>query len=117
MSMLIIGVNYWLIPIFGIEGAAMGSAAVMLIFNLIKYVYLKVKIQLDPFSLETAKIISVGLVSLSGMFMDFGHLSPFLALLVRSLGVAVLLIGGSALLGTGKEEWEWIKSKVKKSGS
>ncbi|MCU0400680.1 MAG: polysaccharide biosynthesis C-terminal domain-containing protein [Algoriphagus sp.] len=116
MSILIIGVNYWLIPIFGIEGAAMGSAGIMLLFNLIKYGYLKAKIQLDPFSLETVKISAVGLISLGGMFLSFEDLHPFLGIMIKSTAVLLLFLAGSALLGLGKEEWEWIKSKVKKSG-
>jgi len=116
MSILIIGVNYWLIPIFGIEGAAIGSAGVMLLFNLIKYGYLKAKIQLDPFSLETVKISAVGLISLGGMFLSFEDLHPFLGIMIKSTAVLLLFLAGSALLGLGKEEWEWIKSKVKKSG-
>lgn len=60
MSILIIAVNYWLIPIYGIEGAAIGSASVMLAFNLVKYGYLKIKLNLEPFSYETLKILFVG---------------------------------------------------------
>ena len=116
MSILIVGVNYWLIPIFGIEGAAMGSAAVMLLFNLIKYLYLKVKIQLDPFSLETGKIVLVGLISFGGMFLSFQDWNPFLSILIKSLSVVILFFLGSFFLGVGKDEWNWIKSKVKKSG-
>lgn len=116
MSILIVGVNYWLIPIFGIEGAAMGSAGVMLLFNLIKYAYLKAKIQLDPFSLETVKISTVGLISLGGMFLSFEDLHPFLAIMIKSTAVLILFLVGSMMLGVGKEEWEWIKNKVKKSG-
>lgn len=117
MSILIVGVNYWLIPVFGIEGAAIGSASVMLLFNLIKYGYLKVKIKLDPFSFETLKISSVGLISLIGMFLDFEELNPFFGIIIRSLIVLILFLFGSMLLGIGKEEWYWIRNKVKKSGS
>jgi O-antigen/teichoic acid export membrane protein len=116
MSILIIAVNYWLIPIFGIEGAAMGSAGVMLLFNLIKYGYLKAKIQLDPFSIETFKIGGVGLISLVGMFFSFDGLSPLVGIIIKSSAVLLLFITGSVLVGVGKEEWEWIKGKVKKSG-
>ncbi len=116
MSFLIIGANYLLIPIFGIEGAAIGSSAVMLLFNLIKYLYLKVKIQLDPFSRETLKIMGIGLISISGMFLSFSGWNPLLAVLVKSLAVILLFLSASYLLGVGKTEWEWIKGRIKKSG-
>jgi O-antigen/teichoic acid export membrane protein len=116
MSILIIGANYWLIPIFGIEGAAIGSAAVMLLFNLIKYLYLKVKIQVDPFSEQTLKIVLIGLTATSVMFLTFPDLNPFFSLIIKSMGIVFLYGLGSYLMGVGKEEWDWIKSKVKKSG-
>jgi O-antigen/teichoic acid export membrane protein len=117
MSILIVGVNYWLIPLFGIEGAALGSASVMLLFNLIKYGYLKIKINLDPFSLETLKISLVGFFSLLGMFLNFEEINPFYGLLIRSCIVLSSFVLGSILFGAGKEEWDWIRKKVKKSGS
>lgn len=116
MSLLIIAVNYWLIPIYGIEGAAIGSALVMLGFNLVKYGYLKVKLQLDPFSWETLKIIFAGGMLMLIGWIDLDPLHPLLILVIQS---AILLIGFivlSKLLKIGQEEWEWIKSKIKKSG-
>lgn len=116
MSLLIIAVNYWLIPIYGIEGAAIGSALVMLGFNLVKYGYLKVKLQLDPFSWETLKIIFAGGMLMLIGWIDLDPLHPLLILVIQS---AILLLGFivlSKLLKIGQEEWEWIKSKIKKSG-
>lgn len=116
MSLLIIAVNYWLIPIYGIEGAAIGSALVMLGFNLVKYGYLKVKLQLDPFSWETLKIIFAGGMLMLIGWIDLDPLHPLLILVIQS---AILLIGFivlSKLLKIGQEEWAWIKSKIKKSG-
>lgn len=116
MSLLIIAVNNWLIPIYGIEGAAIGSALVMLGFNLVKYGYLKVKLQLDPFSWETLKIIFAGGMLMLIGWIDLDPLHPLLILVIQS---AVLLIGFivlSKLLKIGQEEWAWIKSKIKKSG-
>ena len=116
MSLLIIAVNNWLIPIYGIEGAAIGSALVMLGFNLVKYGYLKVKLQLDPFSWETLKIIFAGGMLMLIGWIDLDPLHPLLILVIQS---AILLIGFivlSKLLKIGQEEWAWIKSKIKKSG-
>lgn len=116
MSILIIAVNYWLIPIFGIEGAAIGSAAIMLSFNLVKYFYLKLRLHLDPFSWETLKIFSVGLLPFSAMFFSTDIIHPMLLIVLKSVLVVGLFIGMSWLLGVGKEEWAWIKARLKKSG-
>ncbi|OOG77074.1 lipopolysaccharide biosynthesis protein [Algoriphagus sp. A40] len=116
MSILIIVVNYWLIPIFGIEGAAIGSAGVMLAFNLVKYGYLKYRLQVDPFSLETLKILLVGFTAFLGMFFNPESLTPILLIVIKSMLVLGLFLMMSRLVGVGKDERNWIKSKLKKSG-
>ena len=116
MSILIILANYLLIPTFGIEGAAIGSSTVMLLFNLIKYLFLKVKIQLDPFSTETLKIIGIGFISTTVMFFYLSAWNTLFAICIKTLAVLFLFSLGSYLLGLGKTEWKWIMEKIKKSG-
>jgi O-antigen/teichoic acid export membrane protein len=116
MSILIIAVNYWLIPIFGIEGAAIGSAAVMLSFNLVKYLFLKLRLHLDPFSRETGKILLVGAAAFSAMFVVTEAIPPLLLIVIKSILAMALFIGASWLLGVGKEEWTWVRARIKKSG-
>jgi O-antigen/teichoic acid export membrane protein len=117
MSILIIGANYWLIPIYGIEGAAIGSASVMLAFNLVKYGYLKIKLQLDPFSYETLKILFVGVMifALSNFYLDGVH--PLLMAGIKSILIAGMFVFWSMIANVGQDEWNWIKNKLKKSGS
>jgi O-antigen/teichoic acid export membrane protein len=116
MSVLIIAANYWLIPIYGIEGAAMGSAGVMLAFNLVKYSYLKIKLQLDPFSWETLKILFVSPFAFIGAGLDTELFNPFTMILVKSILISGTFVFMSMIVGVGQEEWNWIKSKLKKSG-
>ncbi len=116
MSILIIGVNYWLIPIYGIEGAAIGSASVMLLFNLVKYGYLKVKLQVDPFSWETLRILFVGTLIFGVNYLELTSLHPLLSITIKSVLILGLFMFWSMIVGVGKEEWNWIKSRLKKSG-
>lgn len=116
MSGLIILANYVLIPIYGIEGAAMGSAAVMLAFNLVKYGYLKMKLNLDPFSYETLKILFVGVMifTLKDIYLDGVH--PMMMIVIKSALILGMFFFWSMIANVGQEEWKWIKSKLKKSG-
>ena len=116
MSALIIGVNYWLIPIYGIEGAAIGSALVMLTFNLVKYGYLKFKLKLDPFSYETLKILFVGLMifALRDFYQEGIH--PLMMMAIKSILILGMFFFWSMIANVGQEEWQWIKSRLKKSG-
>ncbi|WP_111671098.1 lipopolysaccharide biosynthesis protein [Algoriphagus litoralis] len=116
MSVFIVAVNYWLIPIYGIEGAAIGSASIMLAFNLVKYGYLKIKLGLDPFSAETLKILLVGFLIFLPVYLKMASVHPILQITSRSILIFAVFFISSYLLGVGKEEWAWIKSKLKKSG-
>lgn len=113
MSVLLVAANYFLIPVMGIEGAAIGSAAVMLAYNFVKYAYLKWRLQLDPFSLETLKIMAVGTISVLALYLSPTLSSPFLSLIVTSGIIVAVFVGSSALLGVGKEEWAWLKNRGK----
>jgi len=117
MSILIIGANYWLIPIYGIDGAAIGSASVMLLFNLVKYGYLKIRLNVDPFSSETLKILLVGIIIFGPGYLLLDQIHPLIAISIKSLMIVSLFLLFSKIVGVGKEEWDWIKSKLKKSGS
>ena len=65
-NILLVGItiatNYFLIPKYGINGAAMATAISVLLFNLIRLVLIKVKMNMHPFSLNTLKTIIVLLV-------------------------------------------------------
>lgn len=117
MSILIVGLNFLLIPIYGIEGAALASVAVMFLFNLVKYLFLKIKLGFDPFSKETLKIFFVGSISYSPTVAGSFTLSPIPNILITSLLIIGFYWFWSRLLGVGNEEWEWIKNRLKKSGS
>lgn len=116
MSILIVAANYWLIPMYGIEGAAMGSAGVMLGFNLIKYGYLKIKLQLDPFSYETMKILFVGTSIFGFKELYLVGVPPLVLIGIKSVLIIGVFYFWSMIANVGIDEWNWIKRKIKKSG-
>ena len=113
MSVLLIATNYLLIPLLGIEGAATGSAAIMLAYNLVKYGYLKWRLNLDPFSLETLKILGVGILTVASLYLSPAFSNPLFSIVSTSLLVTGVFVGSSALFGVGKEEWAWLKNRGK----
>jgi O-antigen/teichoic acid export membrane protein len=117
MSVLIIALNYAMIPIYGIEGAAGASAIVMLLFNVVKYLFLKIKLGLEPFSKETLKILGVGLMTFSTIKYVGIDGSPIEQLIFNSVVILGSFLLWSLLLRAGREEWLWIKDQLKKSGS
>lgn len=119
MSMLIVALNYWLIPIYGIEGAALASAMVMLLFNLVKFSFLKIKLNFNPFSIETLRILAVGIATYAPFYFFKLEQNPIINIVITSIGILLLYVFWSKILGAGREEWYWIKERLKskKSGS
>nr|MBC8266555.1 polysaccharide biosynthesis C-terminal domain-containing protein [Flavobacteriales bacterium] len=54
--------NYILIPIYGIDGAAMATALSVFLFNLIRLILIKVKMGIQPFSLKSVYTILIFLI-------------------------------------------------------
>ncbi|KPQ17420.1 MAG: Membrane protein involved in the export of O-antigen and teichoic acid [Algoriphagus marincola HL-49] len=114
MSIMIILLNYLLIPQFGISGAAIASALVMLLFNMVKFFFLKYRLQMNPFSPETLKILILG-IALFLLFMGLPTFENYWLDFVLQSIILVSFFLGLAMLGwVGKEEWEWIREKIKK---
>lgn len=59
--------NLWLIPIYGIEGAAMASLLAFFSFNTIKLYYVNRKFGIHPFTMATVKVLLL-LTAIGGVF-------------------------------------------------
>lgn len=90
--------NYILIPIYGLNGAAIGSAFALLFFNLIKFVFLYNKLKLQPFSANTIKVLLLGAVvlllgfwlpQLDNIYFDIIYRSVIVSIIY---GVAIYLL-------------------------
>lgn len=88
--------NYILIPIYGLEGAAIGSAIALFLYNLSKFLFLIVKEQLQPFSIETIKVILIGSISLYVGFKLPELQNVYMDILFQS-SVVTLMFGGLIL--------------------
>jgi len=85
-----IGLNMLLIPKYGIEGSAIATILSIVIYNLMKYLFLKSKFDLDPFSSKTLKILGVTVVVLAIGFVLPKSQMPLLNL-VWLCGITFLL--------------------------
>lgn len=70
LSILLVVFNWLLIPIYGINGAALGTLLATTIFNLIKMIFLKMKLQISPFRFNNLKMLGVMVITLLvGLFL------------------------------------------------
>ena len=59
LALLTVLLNLWLIPILGIEGAALASFASIFLFNLLKMIFVKLKFGLLPFTKQSLVVVGV----------------------------------------------------------
>lgn len=95
MSVMVIALNFIMIPIWGIEGAALSSLLSMFFYNLIKYLYVKKRLGFDPFSWDIGKIIGLGSLAYGLDYFLIPTLSPvFLDLFVRLSCLGTVYLAG-----------------------
>ena len=103
LAIFTVGANYILIPVYGLSGAAIGSAFALLFFNLTKFIFLYSKLKLQPFSVNTIKVILLG-----GVILLFGLWLPqldnvYYDIFYRSVIVSVIYSIAIYLLKPSKD--------------
>ena len=89
-----VGFNLLFIPRYGVEGSAFATLITILLYNLIKYSYIKIKYDLSPFTQKTIYIILLGLtVNAIGIAIPRTN-QPFLNIIAFSgtIGLSYFLI-------------------------
>ncbi len=115
MCVAVIVLNLLLIPIYGIEGAAVASFLSLLIYNLIKYIYLKIRLGFDPFSMDVFKILFLGILTYFIQYFLLQSMPVGLTdILLRSIVVTLIYAAGIYLMGIAKESQRSIIEKIKR---
>lgn len=64
LAVIVIISNNILIPIYGINGAAIGSALALIIFNALKYFFIWYKLKMQPFNKDSFKVLLIAALML-----------------------------------------------------
>ncbi|UXP31773.1 oligosaccharide flippase family protein [Reichenbachiella agarivorans] len=89
---IMVVLNLYLIPLYGMDGAAYATLISITIFNLVKSIFIQWKLNINPFSLNTLKMLGVISVTLIiGLYFPLIS-SPILDLGIRSAVITVSLI-------------------------
>jgi O-antigen/teichoic acid export membrane protein len=114
MSILVILLNLLLIPQMGIVGAAIASAVALFCYNLVKFIYVKIRLGFDPFSMDLLKIIILGIVVYGIQYLVLSGVNQgLLDLLIRSILISLLyLLGIFTFKIAEKSQKEFLK-KIK----
>lgn len=114
MSVLVISLNLLLIPKFGIEGAAFASLVAMISYNLIKYLFVKIRLNLDPFTWDIFKILILGgSVFILQHFLMLWSDTGLWDMVLRSFLITVFYIGGIFGLKIAAESQRDLIRKIK----
>tara|TARA_R110002051_G_scaffold13808_4_gene45579 strand:- start:6508 stop:7962 length:1455 start_codon:yes stop_codon:yes gene_type:complete len=85
--------NLWLIPTYGIDGAAIASFTAFFIYNTLKLAYVKAKFKMVPFTHETRKVLALLLV-VGVLFSIFSlPFHPVVNIVIKSVLMIVVYIG------------------------
>ena len=69
MIIAIIITNYILIPIYGVVGAALATFLSVFLINTIRFIFVYFKFGMHPFSIDTIKILAIGVFSVLGIYL------------------------------------------------
>jgi O-antigen/teichoic acid export membrane protein len=100
---IVIVSNNLLIPAFGITGAAIGAALALIIFNLVKYFFIYAKLGLQPFTVNTLKVLVIAFATLLLNFLLPKLEIPLLDLIFRS-SLVTIFFGGAVYFSNASED-------------
>ncbi len=82
--------NNLLIPRYGIDGAAIGSAVALVSFNLLKYIFIYVKLNMQPLGWGTLKVFVIGLVAVGCNLLIPKIDMVLLDIIIRSVVITIV---------------------------
>ena len=114
LAIISIVLNLILIPIYGMIGAAFASLVSILIFNIVKHIFIKIKMKISPFSINTFKVILIGII----LFIIDYYLMPalsndFLSILFKSTVTSIVYFSVIYLLKISPKLNGIVKSFIK----
>lgn len=68
LAILAIGLNLWLIPIYGVNGAAFATVISIFVYNIAKLIFVYIKFNMSPFSSDTIKTLVLILVLVGSFY-------------------------------------------------
>ena len=85
--------NIWLIPVYGINGAAFASFIAVVIYNSIKLIYVQLKFKIQPFTKETLKVLFLLIVVCVLFYALQFPFHPVVNITLKSLLICTMYIG------------------------
>jgi O-antigen/teichoic acid export membrane protein len=92
MATSVIILNKWLIGLFGIDGAALATLIVVLVFSTIKILYIQQKMQMQPFTQKTVLVlVLIAVLFFSFYFWNFSF-HPILNIILKTVLLTLIYV-------------------------
>ena len=92
-AVIIVLSNLYFIPIYGMIGASIATLISIIIYNLIRFVLIKVKLNIQPFSFDTLKVLFILSVTYIVGYYDISKTSViFLNICIKSIQIIIPFI-------------------------
>ena len=92
MAVSVYFLNDYLIDLYGINGAAISTFIVLLIFTVLKIIYIRFKVKLQPFNFNSIKIFtSILLIYFFNSYINL-ELSPLIEIIIRSIIILITYV-------------------------
>lgn len=108
--------NLALIPIYGITGAALASCMTYFIFNLLRYLFIWRKFDMQPYDLSFIKVIAIALISFLCAWLVPETNNPYLSIIIKGAVVSVLFVSMVYRAGIAPDFSALIDKYLKKIG-
>lgn len=114
LVVITITANYLLIPIYGIIGAAIASALALLVYNSVKYIYIWLRMEMQPFTMGTLIVLFLGSFTLYIAYVWISFDNLYLDIPVKSLFFTFAFLIPLLMLKTSPDLNNLIHSLLKK---
>ncbi len=92
MAVSVIGLNHWLISTIGINGAAIATLIVVVFYGFVKIWYIHNKLEFQPFTSNTLKLLFVVMVLLIVFYLLNINFNPFVNIVFKSVLIIFLYV-------------------------
>ena len=92
LAIFTIGLNLILIPKYGMVGAAYSSLFAVLIFNIIKFIFLKIKMDISPFNYKTLLLAIIGILIYNLTIFIPNFKNPIVDIMINSFIILIIYL-------------------------
>ena len=92
LAIFTIGLNLILIPKYGMIGAAYSSLISVSVFNIIKFIFLKIKMGISPFNYKTSLLALIGILMYNTIIFIPDFKNPFIDILIKSFIITIIYL-------------------------